>query len=101
MGGRITLPTTSALTKRDASTSAIPAVYRLDPNGSVYRVVIDCGKCNGVLVSPDQRTLYVIGNDNGWFDLQTTQEGAKPLQGAHQLQAYDLSPNAETSNRRL
>ena len=67
----------------------------------MYRVVIDCGKCNGVLVSPDQRTLYVIGNDNGWFDLQTTQEGAKPLQGAHQLQAYDLSPNGEASNRRV
>src|SRR6266436_4101693 len=33
------------------------AVYRLDPDGSVHRVVTDCGKCNGVLVSPDQKTL--------------------------------------------
>jgi len=54
-----------------------------------------------VLVSPDQQTLYVIGNDNGWFDLQTLHEGEKPLQGAHQLQAYDLSPDGQASNRRV
>ena len=77
------------------------AVYRLDPDGSVHRAVTDCGKCNGVLVSPDQKTLYVIGNDNGWFEFQNLQEGEKTLQGAHQLQAYDLSPDGKASNRRV
>ena len=77
------------------------AVYRLDPDGSVQRVVTDCGKCNGVLVSPDQKTLYVIGNDNGWFEFQNLMEGEKTLQGAHQLQAYDLSPEGRASNRRV
>jgi gluconolactonase len=77
------------------------AVYRLDPDGTVHRVVTDCGKCNGVLVAPDQKTLYVIGNDNGWFDLLDLQEGEKTLQGAHQLQAYDLSPEGKASNRRV
>ncbi len=77
------------------------AVYRLDPDGSVHRVVTDCGKCNGVLVSPDQKTLYVIGNDNGWFEFQNLQEGEKTLQGAHQLQAYDLSADGKASNRRV
>jgi gluconolactonase len=77
------------------------AVYRLDPDGSVQRVVTDCGKCNGVLVSPDQKTLYVIGNDNGWFEFQNLQEGEKTLQGHHQLQAYDLSPDGKASNRRV
>ena len=76
-------------------------MYRLDPDGSVHRVVTDCGKCNGVLVSPDQKTLYVIGNDNGWFEFQNLQEGEKTLQGAHQLQAYDLSPDGKASNRRV
>ena len=74
---------------------------RRAPDGSVHRVVTDCGKCNGVLVSPDQKTQYVIGHDNGWFDLQTLQPGEKPLQGAHQLQAYDLSPEGQASNRRV
>jgi gluconolactonase len=77
------------------------AVYRLDPDGSVHRVVTDGGKCNGVLVAPDQKTLYVIGNDNGWFNLQSLQEGEKTLQGSHQLQAYDLSPEGQASNRRV
>ena len=67
----------------------------------MHRVVTDCGKCNGVLVAPDQKTLYVIGNDNGWFNIQTLQEGEKTLQGAHQLQAYDLSPEGQASNRRV
>jgi len=77
------------------------AVYRLDPDGTVDRVVTDCGKCNGVLVSPDQKHLYVIGNDNGWFEFQNLREGEKTLQGAHQLQVYDLSPEGKVSNRRV
>ncbi len=44
------------------------AIYRLDPNGKVSRILIDGDKPNGVLVSPDQKTLYVVSNDNGRFD---------------------------------
>ena len=40
-------------------------VYRIDPDGSVHLVVTDAGKPNGVAVSPDQQTLYVISHDNG------------------------------------
>ncbi len=77
------------------------AVYRLDTDGKVTRVVTDCGKCNGVLVSPDQKTLFVIGNDNGWFEFQNLKEGEKTLQGHHQLQAYDLGEDGSVSNRRV
>jgi gluconolactonase len=66
------------------------AVYRLDTDGSVHRVATDCGKCNGVLISPDQKTLYIIGNDNGWLEFQNLKEGEKTLQGHHQLQAAKL-----------
>ncbi|HTT37744.1 MAG TPA: SMP-30/gluconolactonase/LRE family protein [Burkholderiales bacterium] len=77
------------------------AVYRLDPDGSVHRVVTDCGKCNGVLVSPDQKTLYVISNDNGWWAFENLQKGEKTVQGTHNLQAYDLAPDGTASNRRV
>jgi len=78
------------------------AVYRLDPDGSVTRVATDCGKCNGVLISPDQKTLYIIGNDNGWLEFQNLKEGEKTLQGHHQLQAYDVDPaSGNLSNRRV
>lgn len=77
------------------------AVYRLDPDGSVHRVVTDCGKCNGVLVSPDQKRLYIISNDNGWFDFMELKEGENTLRGAHLLQVYDLAPDGTASNRRV
>lgn len=77
------------------------AVYRLDPDGKVTRAATDCGKCNGVLISPDQKTLYIIGNDNGWFEFQELKEGEKTLQGHHQLQAYDVADDGSLSNRRV
>jgi gluconolactonase len=43
----------------------VMAVYRVDPDKSIHRIITDAGKPNGVCVSPDQRTLYVVSNDNG------------------------------------
>src|SRR5215207_7601689 len=43
----------------------VMAVYRIDTDGSVHRIITDAGKCNGVAVSPDQKSLYVVSNDNG------------------------------------
>jgi gluconolactonase len=78
------------------------AVYRLDPDGTVTRIITDGGKTNGVLVSPDQSTLYVVSNDNGWFDFQRLKQGEKlPQQGHHVLQAYDLAADGTVSNRRV
>jgi gluconolactonase len=77
------------------------AVYRLDPDGTVTRIITDGGKTNGVLVSPDQKTLYVVSNDNGWLDFQRLKEGQKTEQGHHMLQAYDLAADGTVSNRRV
>ncbi|MDX1539974.1 MAG: SMP-30/gluconolactonase/LRE family protein [Geminicoccaceae bacterium] len=78
------------------------AVYRLDPGGEVTRLITNGGKTNGVLVSPDQSTLYVVSNDNGWFDFQRLQEGEEaPVQGHHVLQAFDLAEDGSVSNRRV
>ncbi|MDA0820861.1 MAG: SMP-30/gluconolactonase/LRE family protein [Proteobacteria bacterium] len=78
------------------------AVYRLDPDGKVHRVITDGGKTNGVLVSPDQKTFYVVSNDNGWLDMNRIVKGeAPPFQAHHVLQAYDLAPDGTMSNRRV
>jgi gluconolactonase len=77
------------------------AVYRLDPDGTVERIITDGGKTNGVLVSPDQQTLYVVSNDNGWFDNQRLRQGETTAQGRHVLQAYDLADDGTVSNRRV
>lgn len=34
----------------------VMAVYRIDPDGSIHRIITDAGKPNGVCVSPDQKT---------------------------------------------
>jgi gluconolactonase len=78
------------------------AVYRLDPDGTVERIITDGGKTNGVLVAPDQKTLYVVSNDDGWFDFQRLKEDdVLPTKGHHVLQAYDLAPDGSVSNRRV
>lgn len=66
----------------------VQGVYRIDPNGSVSLVIADAGKPNGILVSPDQRTLYVASLDYGTFG--NLPQGIRPLKGRHALLAYDL-----------
>ncbi|HEU4521524.1 MAG TPA: SMP-30/gluconolactonase/LRE family protein [Thermoanaerobaculia bacterium] len=39
------------------------AVYRIDPDGTLHRIITDAGKPNGIAVSPDQKTLYVASTD--------------------------------------
>ncbi|BCX19336.1 MAG: hypothetical protein KatS3mg117_3018 [Geminicoccaceae bacterium] len=75
------------------------AVYRIDPDGSVHRIVTDACKPNGVAISPDERTLYVVSNDNGQLDL--IRNGASPsTKGVMALLAYDLDEQGRASNRR-
>lgn len=38
------------------------SVYRVDPDGKVTQVISDTNKPNGVLLSPDMKTLYVAEN---------------------------------------
>jgi len=77
------------------------AAYRLDPDGAVTRVATNCGKCNGILISPDQKTMYIVSNDNGWFEFQNLKKGETTVQAGHLLQAYDVDGNGNLSNRRV
>jgi gluconolactonase len=77
------------------------AAYRLDPDGAVTRIATNCGKCNGILISPDQKTLYIVSNDNGWLEFQNLQAGESTIQSAHLLQAFDVDPKGNLSNRRV
>ena len=78
------------------------AAYRLDTDGTVQRLTTECGKCNGIMVSPDQQRLYIVSNDNGWLDFQRLQEGeAAPIQSAHMLQVFDLAEDGSISNRQV
>ena len=80
---------------------ATMAVYRVDPDGSVHRVITDAGKPNGVAVSPDQKMLYVVSNDNGSLDLQRLGEQEKSAKGRMALLAYNLEPDGRASFSRI
>src|SRR5215469_4037547 len=77
----------------------VQAVYRLDPDGKPTRLITDAGKPNGVQVSPDQKTLYVLAHDNGARDF--LEKGETSQKGLMGCLAYDLSPDGTVSNRRM
>jgi gluconolactonase len=79
----------------------VMAVYRIDPDGSVHRIITDAGKPNGVCVSPDQRSLYVVSNDNGSVAFDRLKEGETTHKGRMALLAYDLHADGSAAFRRV
>jgi gluconolactonase len=88
---------------------ALMGVYRIDPDGTIHRIISDAGKPNGVCVSPDQKSLYVVSNDNGATAIErlaTDEEAegpvavAEPLRKGHMaLMAYDLHEDGSATFR--
>jgi gluconolactonase len=68
----------------------VEAVYRLDTRGEVRRILSqpDIQKPNGIAVSPDNRTLYLVDSN--------PQPG-----GNRKIWAFDLSVEGSASNQRL
>ena len=64
-------------------------VYRIDPDGSVSRIIEDVGKPNGIAVSVDQKSLYVIDTD-------ISKAGS-----TRKVYAYELRPDGSTGARRV
>lgn len=64
---------------RDADRRAIEGVYRIDLDGTVTRIIThEVDRPNGVLVSPDDKYLYVADNNNN------------TIGGARKLFRFDL-----------
>ncbi len=79
----------------------VMAVYRIDPNGSIHRIITDAGKPNGVAISPDQKTLYVVSNNNGATGFDRLPENASTHKGRMALLAYDLADDGSASFRKV
>jgi gluconolactonase len=79
----------------------VQAVYRIDTDGSIHRIITDAGKCNGVLVSPDQKTIYVVSNDNGSFGIGRVPKEAPLKKGLMALLAYDLASDGTAKFRKV
>jgi gluconolactonase len=65
-------------------------VYRIDPDGMVARILRDpeIEKPNGIVISPDDRTLYLV--EANWSP-----------GGRRAVLAYDLQPDGTVRNRRI
>src|SRR3954465_1446699 len=79
----------------------VQAVYRVDADGSIHRIITDAGKCNGVAVSPDQKSLYVVSNDNGHTGIGRVPKEEPAFKGRMALLAYDLSPEGKAKFRKV
>ena len=87
----------------------VMAVYRVDPDGAITRIITDAGKPNGVCISPDQKTLYVVSNANGTTGIEQLATAADtagsvavavPLRkGRMALMAYDLDKDGNATYR--
>jgi len=64
------------------------SVYRIDPSGEVVRVIADVERPNGIAVSPDQKTLYVVDNNPS-------------RGGARKVYAYVLRADGSVGARRV
>ena len=74
----------------DPAQPAGGAVYRIDPGGKLSRILAapQIEKPNGIVIAPDDRTLYLIESN-----------GAD--KGARMIRAYDLHPDGTVSNMRV
>jgi gluconolactonase len=63
------------------------SVYRVDPDGTLTRIIDDVVRPNGLAVSRDQCVLYVVDSDH-------------TVGGVRKLCAYNLQPDGSTSGRR-
>ncbi len=79
----------------------VQAVYRIDTDGTIQRVITDAGKPNGVCISPDQKTLYVVSNDNGTTGIGRLPKEAPTRKGRMALLAYDLAADGSATFRKM
>ena len=79
----------------------VMGVYRIDTDGAIHRIITDAGKPNGVAVSPDQKTLYVVCHDNGLVGLDRVPDDAPTRKGRMALLAYDLAPDGTAAFRKM
>ena len=70
--------------------TGVHGVYRIDPDGAIARILTEpeVERPNGLVVSPDDSTLYVI-------------ETAQQEGGARMIRAFDLAADGTASNMRV
>ena len=75
------------------------SVYRYDSDGSLARVTTDIEKPNGVICSPDGRTLYVAETNNGSADVR--RDDGTPRKVRMTLNAFEIRDDGSLGPKRV
>jgi gluconolactonase len=74
------------------------AVYRIDTDGTVVEVTHDVEKPNGIALSPDGKTLYLIDHNNGTDKIDPSKPA--PKHGAMKVYSFPLGADGLVSGKR-
>ncbi len=75
------------------------AVYRIETDGTVIEITHDVEKPNGIVLSPDGKTLYVADHNNG-TDKIDPEDPNPPPPGAMRNYAFPLGPDGKVNGLR-
>jgi gluconolactonase len=75
------------------------SVFRYDPDGTLQRATTDLRKPNGLIISPDGKTLYVAETDNGSTGVEPP--GTKPLPPRFTLNAFPVNDDGSLGAKRV
>ena len=73
-------------------------VYRFDPDGTLEIATSDIDKPNGVILSPDQKTIYIAETDNGTSKADI-EKGA--VKGRMTLNAFPVNEDGSLGEKRV
>jgi gluconolactonase len=74
------------------------AVYRIEADGRIIEVTHDAEKPNGIALSPDQKTLYLIDHNNGTDRIDPNAPPSK--KGAMTVYAFPLGADGLIAGKR-
>lgn len=74
----------------------VQGVYRIDTDNSVHLIISDIIKPNGICLSPDQKTMYIVCYDNGTYDFGKI-PATDDNRGEMKLFAYNLLDDGSVS----
>lgn len=73
-------------------------VYRLDPDGTLHIATSDIDKPNGIILSPNQKTIYIAETDNGSSKADIEKE---VKMGRMTLNAFPLNEDGNLGEKRV
>lgn len=75
-------------------------VYRLDPDGTLQIATTAIAKPNGIILSPDQKTIYIAETDNGTAKADIEKD-PPPKRGRMTLNALPVAADGSLGEKRV